>query len=457
MKKITLFFLMALMCSFTAMAQFTFPLDTGMYQTTGPTPIVVVAVNDAGNAAGVPGVVYDTFTVTYDWSDPGTSDPWSSEEALNFTTTAGTTLVDPPTSGGASSGASTTLTFSGAIPGGAYDPSVDGFLELGLFRSYSAPADITNISVTIFPVPTCTSPAATAVAVDNCGSAQFSIDVDVTSLGDATSVTISNNAGVAPTTVSATGMVTVGPFPAGPGGVVDLTLEHDQDNVCNVDLGSFDDSCTGLPPITSATFNLGCAQSDTTTLTFNPGNIFWVEINLSGGCADLTVDTNTSTGIDSEVGLYDATGALIGNDDDGGDGLLSLFSAGALADGTYYMVASAFNTTFGATDFGVTTSDTSTSGNLVMTATSGAVLSTSDIEEQASFSYYPNPVNNTLTLNAQNNIENVRMYNMLGQEVMNVKPQTLDSELDLSRLETGTYFVQVTIVNVTKTVRVVKQ
>jgi hypothetical protein len=46
---------------------------------------------------------------------------------------------------------------------------------------------------------------------------------------------------------------------------------------------------------------------------------------------------------------------------------------------------------------------------------------------------------------------------MLGQEVMNAQPQAVDSDIDMSSLETGTYFVQVTIASITKTVRVVKQ
>ena len=84
-------------------------------------------------------------------------------------------------------------------------------------------------------------------------------------------------------------------------------------------------------------------------------------------------------------------------------------------------------------------------------------LSTDEFENQAAFTYYPNPVKNTLTLNAQNNIENVRRYNMLGQEVMNAQPQAVESDIDMSSLETGTCFVQVTIASITKTVRVVKQ
>ena len=49
------------------------------------------------------------------------------------------------------------------------------------------------------------------------------------------------------------------------------------------------------------------------------------------------------------------------------------------------------------------------------------------------------------------------MYNMLGQEVLRATPNTVDSDLDMSHLQNGTYFVKVTIANVTKTIRVIKQ
>jgi hypothetical protein len=85
-----------------------------------------------------------------------------------------------------------------------------------------------------------------------------------------------------------------------------------------------------------------------------------------------------------------------------------------------------------------------------------ATLGIDDVENNASFTYFPNPVQNTLTLNAQNTIENVAMYNMLGQEVLRATPNAVNSELDMSNLQDGTYFVKVTIANTTKTVRVVK-
>ncbi|MGB1230850.1 MAG: T9SS type A sorting domain-containing protein, partial [Winogradskyella sp.] len=88
---------------------------------------------------------------------------------------------------------------------------------------------------------------------------------------------------------------------------------------------------------------------------------------------------------------------------------------------------------------------------------SNAVLSTVSFDNEAAFTYYPNPVKNTLTLNAQNTIDNVTMYNMLGQVVLNAKPNNVDSELDMSNLKSGAYFVKVTIANNTKTIKVIKQ
>lgn len=84
-------------------------------------------------------------------------------------------------------------------------------------------------------------------------------------------------------------------------------------------------------------------------------------------------------------------------------------------------------------------------------------LSLDNLEQDAVFTYHPNPVENTLTLNAQNNIQNVSVYNMLGQEVVRIAPNTIDTEVDMSDLQIGTYFVKVTINNATKTIKVLKK
>ncbi|MFT3886194.1 MAG: T9SS type A sorting domain-containing protein [Flavobacteriales bacterium] len=51
--------------------------------------------------------------------------------------------------------------------------------------------------------------------VDDCANGRFSVDVQIFSLGSATSVPITNNGGAAVVTASATGTYTVGPFPNG--------------------------------------------------------------------------------------------------------------------------------------------------------------------------------------------------------------------------------------------------
>jgi hypothetical protein len=121
------------------------------------------------------------------------------------------------------------------------------------------------------------------------------------------------------------------------------------------------------PPATIATININsCGDSGSATVTYNVGEVAWVEVIYAGGCDDLTVDTFASTIGDSEIGIYFIDGTLIGSNDDAGGGLLSEFVATGLPAGTYYAAASAFNTTFGA-EFAVSTTDTDDAGDITIT------------------------------------------------------------------------------------------
>lgn len=86
-----------------------------------------------------------------------------------------------------------------------------------------------------------------------------------------------------------------------------------------------------------------------------------------------------------------------------------------------------------------------------------STLSIDDIEDQNGFTYFPNPVKNTLNLKAHNNIQNVSIYNMLGQEVVRTSPNSVNNEVDMSSLQAGAYIVRVTINDNTKTIRIIKQ
>ncbi|MEM5563701.1 T9SS type A sorting domain-containing protein [Psychroserpens sp. AS72] len=86
-----------------------------------------------------------------------------------------------------------------------------------------------------------------------------------------------------------------------------------------------------------------------------------------------------------------------------------------------------------------------------------ATLSTSEIDNFQAFNYYPNPVKNELVLEAQHTIDNVRVFNLLGQLVIAETPNVASKNINMAQLQTGAYFVEVTIGNTTKTIRIIKE
>ena len=73
------------------------------------------------------------------------------------------------------------------------------------------------------------------------------------------------------------------------------------------------------------------------------------------------------------------------------------------------------------------------------------------------FTYYPNPVNDQLTIKAQRNVENITVFNMLGQVVLQQSPNSLECVVNMAEMQTGAYFVRVSIGNTIETVRVIKK
>lgn len=86
----------------------------------------------------------------------------------------------------------------------------------------------------------------------------------------------------------------------------------------------------------------------------------------------------------------------------------------------------------------------------------GNLLSTPEVAANELFNYYPNPVKTNISLIAQNIIDDITIFNMLGQQIIQSKPNDLESTIDLTELQDGAYFMQVTIGNTTKTVKVLK-
>jgi len=151
-----------------------------------------------------------------------------------------------------------------------------------------------------------------------------------------------------------------------------------------------------------------------------------------GDCADLSTATQVACDEDDDANI-------VGD----GTGLQANLLATGLTDGaTYYFVIDGFGAATGTFDVSLTEPP----------------LNVESFENENAFTYFPNPVKNELTLSAaQKDITNVAVYNMLGQEVLRTAPNALESTINMNTMSQGAYFVQVTIGNVTETIRIIKQ
>jgi len=73
------------------------------------------------------------------------------------------------------------------------------------------------------------------------------------------------------------------------------------------------------------------------------------------------------------------------------------------------------------------------------------------------FSAYPNPALNNLTISASKNIENVEIFNLIGQKVMSLSPNSDNKTIDVSNLNTGVYILKATIEGIKGSYKFVKQ
>lgn len=73
------------------------------------------------------------------------------------------------------------------------------------------------------------------------------------------------------------------------------------------------------------------------------------------------------------------------------------------------------------------------------------------------FSFYPNPVKDVLHLSHDQNISDVAVFNLLGQQVITKAIDANATQIDMSGLASGSYLVKVTSDNQTKTIKIIKQ
>ena len=77
--------------------------------------------------------------------------------------------------------------------------------------------------------------------------------------------------------------------------------------------------------------------------------------------------------------------------------------------------------------------------------------------DTSNFVAYPNPVKDVLNLSYKSAISNVKVINLLGQEVVNAKANTNDVQVDMSALNAGVYIVNVTVDDIVHSIKVIKE
>ncbi|WP_430467158.1 FG-GAP-like repeat-containing protein [Winogradskyella ouciana] len=183
MKNFTLLLIAVVLSSFVGNAQFVFDPIVGPTNVAEGSP-VTINLNNAANSANVSASstgTYNSFSISVDWA-AGAGIPWSTEADLTFTTSAGSTTIDPPTTGAANSTSNTVLTFQGNLAG-VYNPAVDGYIDLVLNQSYGgSDANWSNIVVTLIETPSCPDP----INLNATNVTETSADIQWTESGSAT-------------------------------------------------------------------------------------------------------------------------------------------------------------------------------------------------------------------------------------------------------------------------------
>jgi len=179
--------------------------------------------------------------------------------------------------------------------------------------------------------PTCISPTASFSEVCD-GNNEYSVEVNLSGLGDASEVNITNDGGApAINGITSTGTYTVGPFNLGD--VVNVVVEHADDASCNVsyeasDVGS---TCPNL---------LSCGNPLNQTYCYgNNDNTAFLYTSPFGSEVTLTFLSGLIQSPQDEISIYDGTddsGSLLYNGSAGGD--LSSVGPFSAPSGSIYLV-----------------------------------------------------------------------------------------------------------------------
>ncbi|MBF2708043.1 carbohydrate binding domain-containing protein [Flavobacterium soyangense] len=137
---------------------------------------------------------------------------------------------------------------------------------------------------------------------------------------------------------------------------------------------------------------------------------------------------------------------------------LNVASTPALVAGSWLQIDVPVNLTAftGFKEFGITSNLNNKLWYDNLYAYKGTALGTNKFQT-SSVKMYPNPVKNTLTIDANSSINKVSVYNILGQEVMKASPKSNSVTLQTNELQKGVYMVTTEIDGKVSTSKVIKE
>ena len=99
--------------------------------------------------------------------------------------------------------------------------------------------------------------------------------------------------------------------------------------------------------------------------------------------------------------------------------------------------------------FGISQSSLASEGTFLTLQTSRSVVQSnvSNPLVLSSLKYYPNPSNGKLTIESKQILEEITIYNLLGEKVMQIQPNSLNCDLSTEYLTNGVYKAKVKTIN----------
>jgi len=191
---------------------------------------------------------------------------------------------------------------------------------------------------------------------------------------------------------------------------------------------------------TSATNNLGFITASS-CIDMNDG--VWFKITGDGGNISITASPSSW---DLGLAVYTGSCGTFTCVDDSNNGTIDVIEGVNFAstNGTTYYINIAYpsgtvDSSEGAFDLAITSS----------TLSIDKILS-------KGFTYYPNPVDKILKMRANENIQQISLYSVIGKEIKRVNQNDVQAELNLENLPTGTYFVKAFVGGSSGTFKILK-